>query len=960
MSNMKRRLPAVFIMYFFALIIGLLFSNTASASTDSLSIYLKKIQKLNAQEMPHEALKLMIQAEYYVMNGPIKAGLRSGSIIQINLQEVNISALKAEVDVSSYEMGRAYEYAATRFFLTGDYKSAEQNYLDGINLLVQHGEGHRIYRWLGILYGITQDSEKAIENFKAARKSVINNYDDDSIQKKRLLIIINTNYQSLLVQVGQYKEAKKVIRESAKYALELNEPFYQVVSYLSEATLYVSQQDPINALRVLEKMESLMEEKSNLMLNFYNLKANAHLVAKDYEKARLYFQKSIDIVPDNSVNSASKLVNQAAIASIYYFEKDYERALEIYDKVIDLYLEYPDKFSAHISNSYTERSKVHLELGDIESAYADAKSALSHKDDFKTWKIKFYSNLSSIYAAYYSENNDPKYADSLLWNIKRTDQYIDTIREEFKYLDVEIGLNEFIYGAYANNLNGLYSLYSKNDSYVNLENVFQYFEGIKSYSLKEYLKTDDAVKEEMLPPSIVVVERNFKNQLGALTKKLQLEKDMTSVEKKSLMEKIDALEIGYGNFLTKLEEKYQDYYSYQYQNYQTDLKKVQQELKYDEAIVEYYMSNTAIYIFLIETNKCHFFKKALDENWSKDLQAFLNLLAVKPSKKANGNGPLQAIDFANYAHNLYQLILDDVMKVISKEVEHLIIVGDNQLNFIPFEILLTQQPEERSTFKDLPYLTRDYSISYNSSVSEYMRDQKSETRKNKYSYVGISPDYNDTDLDLPYTRQNLTEISELYGGKVLLEANIAQEEIFDLGKETDILHFGMHGVIDQFNPMLSHLVLSANELDHLYVSDIYASRLNASLVVLSACNTGTGRFLNGDGVQNIARAFRFAGVSSTVMSLWSIPDVQTAQIETLFFKHLNSGERKDHALRMAKLEYLQNSPVAFQHPYYWAGLIPIGDMNQIIANGNNVNPLKYAIIALISLLFVVLFKKNRS
>jgi len=102
--------------------------------------------------------------------------------------------------------------------------------------------------------------------------------------------------------------------------------------------------------------------------------------------------------------------------------------------------------------------------------------------------------------------------------------------------------------------------------------------------------------------------------------------------------------------------------------------------------------------------------------------------------------------------------------------------------------------------------------------------------------------------------------------------------------------------------------------------------LDIDLAVLSACNTGIGKTVYGEGVMSLSRAFKFAGCASLVMSLWSIPDVQTADIDNYFFENIQKGQRIDDALRDSKLQFLQESTFQTAHPLYWSGLTASGSM----------------------------------
>jgi CHAT domain-containing protein len=144
------------------------------------------------------------------------------------------------------------------------------------------------------------------------------------------------------------------------------------------------------------------------------------------------------------------------------------------------------------------------------------------------------------------------------------------------------------------------------------------------------------------------------------------------------------------------------------------------------------------------------------------------------------------------------------------------------------------------------------------------------------------------------------------------------------------VHFATHGLVDSRYPGLSALVLSQFD-EHgraqdgfLRLSDIYNLRLNADLVVLSACETALGRDVRGEGLIGLTQGFLSAGARRLVASLWQVPDRATAELMTRFYGYmLNDGLRPAEALRKAQAWSAQQA--RFRDPYFWGGFILVGD-----------------------------------
>jgi CHAT domain-containing protein len=125
------------------------------------------------------------------------------------------------------------------------------------------------------------------------------------------------------------------------------------------------------------------------------------------------------------------------------------------------------------------------------------------------------------------------------------------------------------------------------------------------------------------------------------------------------------------------------------------------------------------------------------------------------------------------------------------------------------------------------------------------------------------------------------------------------------------------------------------EDNFLYGYEIAQMDLNAKLVVLSACETGYGKFDQGEGVMSLARSFMYAGVSSAVVSLWQVNDASTSILMQLFYQNLNQGYTKAMALAMAKRSYMQRATGTAAHPAYWAAFVCIGDDSPLVNTSVN-------------------------
>ncbi|HBB87915.1 MAG TPA: hypothetical protein DC047_09895 [Blastocatellia bacterium] len=283
----------------------------------------------------------------------------------------------------------------------------------------------------------------------------------------------------------------------------------------------------------------------------------------------------------------------------------------------------------------------------------------------------------------------------------------------------------------------------------------------------------------------------------------------------------------------------------------------------------------------------------------------------------------------------------------------LIVVPDGLLNQVPYESLVHNGR----------YLIEDHQISYlpSASLIELLRQppksasdlkgqldllafgdpvfqQRSKTSLSRKLPAALSEinrtswDWDMTNLSrLPRTRDEVeyiaslipTERERLYLGKDSTEKAFKQEAL----SKYKWIHLATHSLVDERNPGRSSVVLGPDgnndEDGFLRATEIADLDLNCDLVVLSACETGRGQLLSGEGIIGLSRSFFIAGARSVVVSQWAVSDISTAQLMKDFYQQLINNVAKAAALREAKLRML-NGGSETRHPYYWAPFVIIG------------------------------------
>jgi len=293
--------------------------------------------------------------------------------------------------------------------------------------------------------------------------------------------------------------------------------------------------------------------------------------------------------------------------------------------------------------------------------------------------------------------------------------------------------------------------------------------------------------------------------------------------------------------------------------------------------------------------------------------------------------------YANYAHELYELLLGPLRKSAQPNPERLMIIPDDVLGYLPFDALLSSKPEEIGAYKAYNYTgvgENGYQIGYCYSAA-LLKEMRSHQRKaNGDQLLAFCL----ADGESTFSTQT-SDLETLFKAAWAPFYNkfkrvTSKKELKKYISQARFIHFATHGETDDRNSNYSRLLMSAknteDSLRYLYLYEIYDFPLHADLVVTSACETGIGRLYRGEGIISLARGFSAAGASSIVTTLWSVNAETSGDLLKHFYEGLQKKDRKDAALTHAKHQWIQDrAEDRDARPYYWAGIVPVGDMQAI-------------------------------
>lgn len=346
--------------------------------------------------------------------------------------------------------------------------------------------------------------------------------------------------------------------------------------------------------------------------------------------------------------------------------------------------------------------------------------------------------------------------------------------------------------------------------------------------------------------------------------------------------------------------------------WQVRAEQAQPYLAKDTLLLEFFVARGQLIVFLVTADAI----EALPLDVSVPaVQQKLQLLWLNLRSVPRSSGrQLQRLNHnaQTILHQLYDQLLAPIA-TFTQEFSKWIVVPHGPLHYLPFHALHNGQH----------YLVETVEISYlpGSSLLRFCN----ETPKLPGPLVAVGNSFNGR---LPYTVTEAQGIAERWQGQAFLEEQASLTSLAPALAEGRILHLATHGDFRADNPLFSGLALADGWLTTI---DIFNLKLKASLVTLSACQTGRSVIGGGDELLGLMRAFLGAGAASLIATFWAVEDKTTAWLMHQLYEKLADGETKAAALRQAQLRFLHEPELAenYSHPYFWAPFFLVGDAGNL-------------------------------
>lgn len=762
----------------------------------------------------------------------------------------------------------------------------------------------KYYNALGIAYSNKFDFQKSLETHLLSVELKKEIWGDDSNEVAKSYNNIGVVYREL----GELEKALEFYEKSLKIKLEkvgADDPgvaaTYNNMAILHQDLGHLDRSIDL-LLKSLEIERAVFGENSYALMDKYGVLATVYKKKGLYEVALKYNEKCFNIWQST-------------------FSENHDLYARTLRSSADIYFEMGEYVTAY---GYYTKSLVELlgEFGTGENISIPDESLLIEKMDV-LFTLSNYAD--AVLNDYYASGDEEKLKYALqLFNL--SSKVIDLIRTGYREEVSRLALQDNAADVYEGGITAAYELYQLTEEESYLEQAFSFSERNKSAVLQSFIIENQALEFSGIPVDILTEEQQLKQKLRNIEEDLQ---SMGENIDQSLLNQQFKAKNSYELFISNLEQNYPQYYQLKYGLGYLSIDEIEDHVEENNlCLIEYFWGEEWIYTFSFSPFKKSMTRQGITDELSTEIDRFRSIITDADKAISNEKDETSFDELVTSARQLYSYFLDDV---VDSGTGSLLIIPDGPLYSIPFELFMTD--DKKLNIRDysaLPYLLKKFPVRYGYSCQQIKSNNASQDPDKLLAvfapqYEGeISPILasRSSMSSLQYAQEEASAITRKFGGALYEGPDITKELFKSNATDYNILHLAMHAYTDDNNPLYSGMIFSQEEVMHAY--ELYNMDLNADLVVLSACNTGIGKIIKGEGVISLARAFRHAGVPNIIMSQWAADDETASKIMTLFYDYLASGLPKAKALTQAKVDYLESNSRKV-HPYFWGSFVLVGD-----------------------------------
>lgn len=728
--------------------------------------------------------------------------------------------------------------------------------------------------------------------------------------------------------IGNYDQALISFNKSLEYARKTGSPSQTSTTLNNIGLLYKRLGEYDKALDYYKKSLIIKQDKGDpgsIASTTSNL-GQLLWAQEKYEEAEHYFRKALEIRKKRG-NPYQIYYSLNTMARMHLGNKNYEQAKNFADQI---------KIIGDTTDSYNIQKTAATYLGKIAGKKGHNKSAMK------------YFNKAYAYSKYLSpvEQLVPLKNLANQYNKINSDSAIAYGEEAISIIEQQranAGSQSNLKSSYFSRHSDFYKeVASWQLTYnQNIDEAYRLTEQTKARSLNDELAKASQNIGQHLPEDIRVKRRQKRNRIDALYTDLESMADKN--KRAEIQEKINKAELNYSAYENNIKKEYPELKSFTSPK-PISLNRAQELTGEQTAVLEYAVSEHKLIIFLITSNGAEV--KQIPFSGDESLHKKLTSLVGKFKQAILSNASQRQL--RKQSSELYISLIKPYEKRLT-DFNNLIIVPDGALAYLPFEALS----------RGGQYLVEKYNIKYEPSLTSLskLEEPKQMKRKDLLAVAGSETEgqNNQPFSALPSTIIEVDSIAKKFQNSAILkDAEVSEQRVKSTLRDNKYkyIHLATHSIIDENHPARSGLALSSTsdksassrEDGMLRKSEIFGLNLNSNMVVLSACNTGLGKVVKGEGMLGMQRSFFYAGTSTVVVSLWNVYDRSTATFMNQFYQNIIKSKsrqgwtdqfqrwigwdesipfgKRARAMRQAKLKMIDHP--LFSHPVYWAPFIVVG------------------------------------
>ncbi len=843
-----------------------------------------------------------------------------------------------EATSALFKLGKSYQDI-------GEYQQAIQSFNEAGELLqnsADQQEAPLIYQEIGRFYGSLGDPQQAQFYYKRAKELA------QKLGNTAQMVDILVDVGDWHLRWGEAQQALKAYQQALELLSQLSESNRSLLPQWQETfQAFLSKGEWTKLQQLVTDSQSQAVIQAKMSLAYSDLDKKSEAIAA--------FQQAVKLAQSANWQVKRQMFIQGAILyerleepqqAIYFLEKAQVDSKAFLSALDD---------SPEDATLLTFLGKLNAQVGKIQEALDYYNQALELAKEIGNPALE----SDALYRIAEVEHNAKDFV-SAQKRLETALQIVEALRTQIGDLGLRASYFATVQDYYDLYIDVLMQLHQANPTQGYDVQALHASERAKARTLLELLALANTNIRQGVDPQLLEEKRSLQQQFQSLEEhRLHLLAEKADLEQiKALEQHQEEVLQQYRELQTKLQAT-PNRYANLTQPQPLTLKEIQEQVLDDQTVLlQYALGKEHSYVWVVtKTSITTYQLSGRQEIETSARNMILGLTAPKNRIRLN--------HLATVGNRLTALLLNPVRHHL--ENKRLLIVGDGILHYVPFSALPIPQTSDLETDYQ-PLIVQHEVVNLPSASTLAVLRQETATRPIASKTVAIladpvfSPDdervksKNTQPLgDAAEALQNISRAARDLGvsWERLIGTRREAETIMGLVNETQrtqvldfqanreqatssqladyrIIHWATHGFVNSRNPELSGIVMSLVDEQgnwqngYLRLNDIYNLNFPADLVVLSACQTGLGKNIRGEGLVGLTRGFMYAGTPRVVASLWKVNDAATAELMSKFYQAmLSQGLAPSAALRVAQLEMWQTSD--WRSPYYWAAFTLQGE-----------------------------------